>query len=259
MDPRYFFESPSHKEALARLQFMVDNQRRLGLVLGESGIGKSLLLEVFARRMRKAGKQAAVVRLLGMDSQELVWRLAYELGEDPDANASIGCCWRMLTDRMLVNRYQLVDTVLLLDDADEANREVLTTIARMVQWEPVPDSRVTIVLSAKEENAERIGRRLLELCELRIDLQPWEYEDTSEYLKSTLAKAGRNEPTFDVQAIARLQELSGGVPRHVRQLAELSLLAGAGQELGHVDQETISNVNDELLVGSQPLFSNATG
>ena len=52
LDPRYFFNSPSHDEALARLQFLVDNQRRLGLMLGAAGSGKSLLLEVFSRRLR---------------------------------------------------------------------------------------------------------------------------------------------------------------------------------------------------------------
>ena len=253
MNPRYFFEGPAHGEALARLQFMVDNQRRLGLLLGPSGMGKSLLLEVFARRLRAVGRQAAVVPLLGMDAHELVWRLAYELGEDPDPNASISCCWRMLTDRMLVNRYQLVDTVLLFDDVDEASREVLTTLARLVQWEPEPDTRLTVVISAKEENTERLGRRLLELCELRVDLQPWDFEETAEFLKSTLAKAGREEPTFDVQAIQRLFEVSQGVPRKIRQIAEMSLLAAAGDELPHVDQETIENVHDELLVDSRLL------
>ena len=49
LDPRYYFNSPSHDEALARLQFVVENQRRLALTLGDSGSGKSLLLQIYAR------------------------------------------------------------------------------------------------------------------------------------------------------------------------------------------------------------------
>jgi type II secretory pathway predicted ATPase ExeA len=109
---------------------------------------------------------------------------------------------------------------------------------------------LTVVLAAKQDHTERLGRRLLELCELRIDLLPWEYEDTAEYLRSALDKAGRKVPTFDVQAIARLHELTCGIPRRVRQLAELALLAGAGQELDHIDPQTIETVNQELVVGS---------
>ena len=49
-NPRYFYCSPTHDEALARLQFLVQHRRRLGLLLGMPGSGKSLLLEVFGRQ-----------------------------------------------------------------------------------------------------------------------------------------------------------------------------------------------------------------
>ncbi len=255
LDPRFYFNSPSHDEGLARLQFLVDNQRRLGLVLGPSGSGKSLLLEVFARQLRTQGKQVAVVGLLGLDGQEFMGQLAYAIGENVDASASVGRMWRSVTDRFLINRYQHVDTVILLDDADEAESSVLTLITRLVQWEPSPEARLTIVLAARAERLAHLGQRLLELCELRIDLVPWDYEDTAEYLRSSLAKVGRNAPTFDVQAIARLHQLSSGIPRRVRQVAEMALLAGAGRELNQIDSRTIDTVNHELLLAGQTSVS----
>ena len=60
LDPKFFYQSPTHEEALARLQFLVDQQRRLGLLVGPPGSGKSLLLEVFAAAaspQRPAGGQ----------------------------------------------------------------------------------------------------------------------------------------------------------------------------------------------------------
>jgi len=47
LDPKSFYQSPTHEEALARLHFLVEHGRRLGLLTGPSGSGKSLLLEVF--------------------------------------------------------------------------------------------------------------------------------------------------------------------------------------------------------------------
>ena len=47
LDVAQFFATPNHDEALARLHFLVDGRRRLGLVAGKFGIGKSLLLEFF--------------------------------------------------------------------------------------------------------------------------------------------------------------------------------------------------------------------
>ena len=43
-----FFASPTHDEALARLHFLVDERRRLGLLLGPAGSGKTLVLELLA-------------------------------------------------------------------------------------------------------------------------------------------------------------------------------------------------------------------
>ena len=42
-DPQSFYQSPTHEEALARLHFLVEQHRRLGLLLGPEGSGKSLL------------------------------------------------------------------------------------------------------------------------------------------------------------------------------------------------------------------------
>jgi type II secretory pathway predicted ATPase ExeA len=187
-----------------------------------------------------------------MDSHEFLWQLTRQLGADLDPEASVSRIWRSLVDRLSINRYQHINTVLLLDDVDEATSDVLTSITRLAAWEPVPESRLSIVLAGREGCQQRMDRRLLELCELRIDIVPWEYDDTADYLKASLEKAGRKDPTFDVQAIARLHELTGGVPRRVRQLAELALLAGAGQELDHIDQQTIENVDQELLFQVSP-------
>jgi type II secretory pathway predicted ATPase ExeA len=248
LDPRYYFNSPSHDEALARLQFVVENQRRLALMLGPSGSGKSLLLEVFARQLRRAGSQVVLLRLMGMDGHEFLWQVARQLGADLDPEASVSRIWRSLSDRLTINRYQHINTILLLDDVDEASGEVLTSITRLVAWEAAPESRLAIVLGARESCLARLDRRLLELCELRIDILPWEQDDTAEYLKSALEKAGRKEPVFDVQAIRCLHDLTGGIPRRARQLAELALLAAAGQEMEFIDAQTIETVNQELLV-----------
>ncbi|MCA9188867.1 MAG: hypothetical protein R3E01_12115 [Pirellulaceae bacterium] len=248
LDPRFYFNSPVHEEALARMNFLIDNRRRVGLMMSRSGSGKSLLLEVLASQLRRAGHSVAQLRCLGIDHYEFVWRLAVDLGQNVDPRWSIGCHWRAVGDVLQVNRYQRTNTVVMIDDADEAESEVLSTIVRLAQQSPAPDSRLTILLTCNEERVELLGRRLLDLCELRIELRSWQHQDTAEYLRSTLAKAGREKPAFDVFAIARLHDLADGVPRKVRQIAELSLVAGAGQEQDLIDADTVEAVYEELSI-----------
>lgn len=245
-DPRYFYQSANAEEVLARLHFLVDQHRRLGLLLGESGIGKSQMLQLFAGQAARAGMQVANVQALGIDARELLLLLAGQLGLCPAPTATNATLWRMLDDHLQANRYEQIGTLVLIDDADETDPAVLAQIARVVQSDPTPEGRLTVVLSARPERAARLGRRLLELAELRIDLEPWQADDTAGFLRTAIAVAGGRRDAFHPAAQARIHELTDGVPRRVKQLAELALLAAAAQHLPLVDAETVEDVYYEL-------------
>ncbi len=246
LDPQFFYHSPTHEEALARLHFLVEQWRRLGLLIGAHGSGKSLLLEVFAEELRRGGQPVAKLNLLGVDGPELPRLLAEQFDLNPGSGLAGPSLWRLVTDRIAEYRYEQLGAVVLLDDADQATRQVLAQVARLAHLDPSPDSKLTIVLAGRPEQIGRLGDWLLELAELRIDIAPWESGDTEDYLKQTLSRAGREEPLFDGPAVERLHELSQGIPRRINQLADLALLAGAGRDLQQIDADTIESVYEEL-------------
>ncbi len=245
-DARFFYESPTHEEALARLQFLVEERQRLGLLLGETGTGKSMLLEVFARHLRPNGSQVANISLAGADLREFLWLIAAELGLNPSVRDDVFRLWRGVLDRLTENRYQQLDTVLLFDDAHEASREVLEHVSRLAQVDRAPTARLTVVLAWTAGHAAAIDARLLELSELRIDLDHWDEPDTIGYLNWSLAQAGRKTPVFSDEAMIRLHALSDGVPRRVNQLASLALMAGAARQIPLIDGETVASIHHEL-------------
>lgn len=247
-DGKFFYRSPTHEEALARLHFLVENHRRLGLLLGAGGSGKTMLLEVFAREMRRAGCEAAVVNLLGMDRQDFLWSLSVQLGLNPSEDDSEFSLWRGLSDRLEENRYQQIDTAILCDDCDEAATEVLQTVLRLVQSKSNADPRLTLVLAATTDRADRLGRRVLDSSDLRIELESWQECDTTEFLQGCIQNAGELATVFEPVAASRLHQLCRGVPRHVHQLAELALLASASQQLDTIDEQTVESVYQELVV-----------
>lgn len=244
--PQFFYQSPTHEEAIARLHFLVDQRRRLGLLIGPSGSGKSLLLEVFAGQLQRAGKPTARMSLLAVEPDEFLWQLAAAWGVDPSPTASIGQLWRRVTDRLTEYRYRQLTTVVLLDDADQAGDCVLPHVARLARYHMLPEMRLTLILAGQPEGVGRLGRHLLDLVDLRIDVEPWDQNDTQQYLTSALERAGRKSPLFAEPAVAKLQELSHGIPRRVSQLADLALLVGAGQNLQQIDAGVIEAVCQEL-------------
>jgi general secretion pathway protein A len=154
--------------------------------------------------------------------------------------------WRALADRLAENRYQQIPTIVLLDDADAASPDVLDQAVRWTQLDASPGPGVTLIAAADPRRVGRLGSRLLELAELRVDLDPWEPQETSAYVRGALAAAGGSGDEFQEEALARLHELTGGVPRQVQQLGDLALVAGAGRRLRQIDAETVSTACYEL-------------
>ena len=248
LDPQFFYPSPTHDEALARLHFLVDQRHRLGLLLGPGGSGKSLLLEVFARQCAVAGCAVAKVNLLGVEPEELLADLACQLQRNCSATQPVGALWRILTDRLAELRYEQRPVVLLFDDAECAHTATSDTVVRIAQYDPSPESRLTMVLATEQAQVRSLGHRLLDLVELRIDVEPWAPGDTGEFVATSLRKAGCQTDLFDEPAVSRLHELTGGLPRRIARLADLALAAGAGAELQHIDADVIDSVHSELCV-----------
>lgn len=246
LDPRLYFPSPTHEEALARLHFLAEERRRLGLLLGAPGTGKSLTLEVFARRLRRAGAQVANINLLGIDIHEFLWLAAAELGVNPDRRDDPFRLWRGVLDRLVENRYQQLDTVILLDDADEASPLLMEQVVRLAQLDGSSPTRLMIVLTAATTAVARLPQRILEIADLRIDIEPWEPADTVQYVGAALTRAGRSTSTFTDEALHRLHDLCDGIPRRVNQLANLALLAATGRKLPLVDTDTVEGAYHEL-------------
>jgi general secretion pathway protein A len=116
----------------------------------------------------------------------------------------------------------------------------------MLRLDISPAARWTIVLTAEPGQAARWSPALRELVDLRIDLPPWAVEDTVGYVQTALVDAGRFEPLFEEQALARLHGLAEGVPRRVARLADGALLAGAAAGLSMIDEAVVESVDEEL-------------
>jgi type II secretory pathway predicted ATPase ExeA len=217
-------QHPLCGEALARLDFLVEHRSRFGLLVGPPGSGKSLVLSEFARRQRAAGCAVALIDATGLLAPDLLRELATAWGCDPLPASDSAALWRLATDRLAELKLEQVPAVLVLDNLDQSSGEVLTVVQRLLQ---LPDVEFTVVAAASDNGVSRLGWRLLDLAELRIELALWTADDPREYLKASLAAAGRQEPAFADRAVERLFQLSGGAPRRVGQLAQLALIAGA--------------------------------
>ncbi len=243
LNSQMFYEGVNQREALARLRFLVGQDRRLGLVLGEPGLGKSLLLEVVADQLRPLGHAIATIDLLGISAREFYGQLATQLGARARVEDDLVRLFRLVNDRLHENQLQDISTIVLLDDADQAGPDLLKQISRLVRS---AERRLTFVVACNGSQVSRLGNLLLDRVDLRVDLAPWDELDTIGYLQLALVEAGAQRPLFDDTAMAELYHLTEGVPRRVQRLADYALLAGSGDALETIDVATIRAAHEAI-------------
>jgi len=240
------YPTAGHHEALARIDYLVDGRRRLGVLLGEAGVGKSLVLRASARQLERQGRAAVLLDAFAITPRELLWQFAAGLGAAPREDSDIARLWRQVTDRVVENRAQQRHTVLLVDDAGQAGPDVMTQFVRLARLDVSPSARWTIVLAAEPAQTARWNETLRDLVDLRVELGAWSPEDTVGYVQTALVDAGRIEPLFEDDALAALHALTRGVPRSVARLADFALLAGAAAGLDTIDASIVEAARDEI-------------
>jgi type II secretory pathway predicted ATPase ExeA len=231
---------PAFAEALARLHFATEHRFALAALVGASGTGKTTLLRRFRREL--AASQAAIVQfqLAGLSEAELRTTIAEQLGLRQQRT------WLRIVDRLAELAYDQTPLIVLADDAQLAPLESLEWLGRLWDAEPTGQLRITMILATDELGLAVWPQPWLQRIDLRVELATWSLEDATGFFHSVVADERHRQRGFEPAAIARLHQLSHGLPRHLRRLARLSLLATEGQQRTIVDEATVMGASHEL-------------
>ena len=246
-DGRWFAETAVHGEALARLEFLVEHRRRIGLLKGAEGTGKSTILQQLLRRRKRYQQQeTACVDLTGMESLELLWHLAAGLHLGPnDADTPLQL-WRRLEDALNGLRYAGRHTVFLFDHFDPMQQDVLRVVERLQHLDSALAGWTTTIIAVRNcRSLERMSS-LVELSDFRIELRPLDQTQTSVYIQELLKQAGAQQQIFEEGALAQIRRYSEGIPREINRICDFVLLAAMQEQRQTIDVEMVSTVAEEL-------------
>ena len=238
-----FFAAPIHDEALSRLLFLVEEQRRCGMLLGLSGTGKSFLLHLLQDRSRRMGRVTIRCEASCLTGIELCHQIAFNLNVPFDLNSSSAYLWQGIQNRLSAMAVIRQPLVIILDHVDRVESSVNQTIWRLRQVADSIGIRMTILLASRDR---QIPQALKDLVELKIELSPWSSSEVSSFVRSSIIYAGVQDALFTDEAMNTIHDLTGGVPVHVMSLCHLSLLAAMGQEETLVSSEIVESVANEM-------------
>jgi type II secretory pathway predicted ATPase ExeA len=240
------FTAGTIEEALARCEFLVTQEKRLGLLIGPSGVGKTTFLKHYtrARNSQNTRESVATIDLRCADAESAPHRILNGLTPNQEVTKSTSDCWSKINDHLFAESAIGHRTVLLLDNLQDVNDDVYQSLMQL--WS-VP-IRWSMIITLDDHSIVNLPRWILDQCELKIDLPSWDLGQTADYFDFAIQQAGGDDSIFNGQAITRIQELSDGIPRKIAQISELALVAGAVRKSDRVTSELVDQVCDEFTI-----------
>jgi hypothetical protein len=132
-------------------------------------------------------------------------------------------------------------TVLVFDHFEWADRRCQQAIARLVHLNAQTPTWTTIVVAVRQKAFAESCDLFRHLIDLTIQTPPFSRDESRDYVISLLSRAGRREPLFTDSALDRLHELSGGAPRELNRLCDMSLLAAMSAGAVAVTADIVSS------------------
>lgn len=230
-DPEFFFLSESHREALNSLSYGVYEGMGFTLITGEVGTGKTILARYFVETAREE-LHTALVFNPRLSERELLLAILEDLGilgpEDPRLRTK-----KALIDRLnefLIGAYREGKRVaVILDEAQNLSDDALEFLRLLSNLEVGQDKLLQLVLIGQPELEERLQtpqlRQLNQRILVRYRLSPLRYDEMELYIHHRLTKAGGLGVKFAKRALKKIYKASGGVPRKVNAICELSMIA----------------------------------
>jgi type II secretory pathway predicted ATPase ExeA len=252
-NPAYLYESPQHREALARLEYAVE-EKELALLTGEIGSGKTTLSRALVDRI---GESRPVILLINprLTPTQLLRAVAVGLGIQPKHFRN------ELLDQIHSALYELYEEgrepVLMIDEAQLIpHKATFDEIRLLTNFQLDDQNLLSVILIGQPELGRRLERPAYSALRQRVGMQyalgPLPLEETRAYVEHRIGVAGGTANPFDQSAIEELHRVTGGIPRLINTVATTALLDAFGDDAPVVDGARIAAAaRDHRIIRSE--------
>ena len=235
-DPSFLYESKQHREALARLEYAVE-EKELALLVGDIGSGKTTLSRALIDRV---GDTRPIILVINprLTPTQLLRAVANGLSIEPARFR------HEMLDQIHTKLFELYEQnrepVLMIDEAQLIpSKATFDEIRLLTNFQLDDQNLLSVVLIGQPELEDRLDRAayapLRQRIGMRYSLGPLTLDETIEYIEHRIRTAGGDRNPFSREAMSEIHAVSGGIPRLINTLATTALLDAFGEDAETID------------------------
>lgn len=250
-DPKYLFMSERHKEALSHLTYGLGEVGGFALLTGEVGTGKTTISRCLMEQLPD-NTQVAFILNPTLSSQELLATICDELKiRYRKTDASLKSLTDKISEKLLKNHELDMNTLLIIDEAQHLQPEVLEQLRLLTNLETNTKKLLQVILIGQPELQQLLQRRdlrqLAQRITARYHLMPLTKQELNQYIEHRLAVADCTRQVFDKGALAKIHQISQGIPRIINLLCHSALMLAYNQNDSVINKKIIIKAAERSL------------
>jgi len=246
-DPRFFYESQGHKEAIMRLMFAVQTRKAIALLTGDYGIGKTQICETVINRLSSNEFKVAFVVNPRMEAIDLIREIAFQLGDEVSTRETYDALHAL---NKLLDRHAATGRhcVTFLDEAQLLlNPTILEDMRLLLNHHAGGRYLMTLILVGQTEfgNMLKTTPQMIQRIGFKYHIPHLQAVEVSPYIVHRLTVAGRTAPLFSPDAVEAITKFSKGNPREINALCDMCLLIGSLTNKTQIDANEVLEAKRE--------------
>ena len=247
-DPKFLYHSAQHEEGLPRLLYVVREGKGAGLLTGTYGCGKTLLSRALSRELEGDIFKVAYITNPRLTDTEMLKTILHLLGgsQIPQGKGEILIALEKILSS---NARDGKKTVVVVDEAHAIEDPLLFEEIRLLLNYQTDDSfLLTLLLLGQDELKDKVAqiKQLDQRLALRFHLAALRQEEAAGYVNHRLVIAGAKNEIFDEGALAMVFHRSGGIPRRINQICDMSLLTAMSHKSSKVTEPMVHEAVESL-------------
>jgi general secretion pathway protein A len=248
-NPRFFYRTAQHHEAVATLTYAIQARRGFALLVGSPGVGKTSILFTVAQAF-KGSAQIAYLANPYYDRATVLEAILAAFGLEPAGSSAAN--HRLFYNFLIKSRQAGKNCIVILDEAQDLDRDTLEAIRMLSNFETPDGKLVQIVLAGQPRLAETLKQPDCEQLRQRLNavtyVTPLGPTEVATYLTHRMTIAGGAANVFTPGAIKAMTEASGGVPRNINAIAFGALSIAYALKHRQVEPEDVCEASRDLLL-----------